>query len=119
FLSSAVMVAWSPDGSRLAYHENTSGDPIFVADDDGRNARRIYVAAPGLHSHYLSWSPDGRFLYFSHGLPPNEMDLWRIAATGGQPERITSHNARVGYPVAVDDRTLLYTATDDDGIGTR
>ena len=119
FLSSAVMVAWSPDGSRLAYHENTAGDPIFVADGDGRNARRIYVAAPGLHSHYLSWSPDGQFLYFSHGLPPNDMDLWRIAATGGQPERITSHNARVGYPAAVDDRTLLYTATDDDGIGTR
>ena len=117
FLDSAVMAVWSPAESRLAYHELAPGDPIFVADADGANAQRIFIAAPGLHSHYLSWSPDGRFLYFSHGLPPNEMDVWRVRATGGRPERITSHNARVGYPVPVDDRTLLYTTTDDDGTG--
>ncbi|MDB4884194.1 MAG: protein kinase [Gemmatimonadetes bacterium] len=117
FLQTAVMAVWSPDGTRLAYHETTPGDPIYLADSDGARARRIYIAAPGLHSHYLTWSPDGRYIYFSHGLPPNEMDIWRIAATGGQPERITSHDSRVGYPVMVDDRTLLYTATDDDGAG--
>src|SRR5437867_1123199 len=117
FPGSAVMADWSPAESRLAYHELAPGDPIFVADADGANAQRIFIAAPGLHSHYLSWSPDGRFLYFSHGLPPNEMDVWRVRATGGRPERITSHNARVGYPVPVDDRTLLYTTTDDDGTG--
>jgi len=117
FLKTAVMAAWSPDGSRLAYHEATPGDPIFVAGADGRNPRRIYIAPSGRHSHYLNWSPDGRFLYFSHGLPPDEMDIWRIPATGGEPERITSHNSRVGYPVVVDARTLLYTATADDETG--
>ena len=118
FLPTAVMVAWSADGSRLAYHETTPGDPIFVAAADGRDAKRIYIAPPGVHSHHLSWSPDGRYLYFSHGLPPNEMDLWRIAATGGAAaERITRHNSRVASPVLLDDRTLLYTATDDDGNG--
>ena len=117
FLNTAVMVVWSPDGTRLAYHETTPGDPIFIAGAGGANPRRIYIAPAGLHSHYLSWSPDGRFLYFAHGSPPNEMDIWRIPSTGGQPERITSHDSRVGYPVLLDDRTLLYTATDDDGAG--
>jgi Tol biopolymer transport system component len=117
FLDTAVSVAWSYDGSRLAYHELTPGDPLFVAGPDGRDPRRIYIARPGLHSHYPTWSPDGRYVYFSHGLPLNEMDVWRIHATGGQPERITSHNSRVAFPVLVDDRTLLYTATDDDGGG--
>ena len=117
FLGTAVTAAWSPDGSRLAYHELAPGDPIFVADSDGRNPRRIHIASPGLHSHYLSWSPDGRYLYFSHGLPPDEMDIWRIPSTGGKPERITSHNSRVAYPVLLDDRTLVYTATADDGTG--
>ncbi len=117
FLKTAVMAVWSPAGSRLAYHELTPGDPIFVAGGDGGNPRRIYIAPPGLHSHYLSWSPDGRFLYFSHGLPPDEMDIWRIPSTGGRPEQITSHRSRVGYPVLLDDRTLVYTATDDDGTG--
>jgi serine/threonine protein kinase/WD40 repeat protein len=117
FLKTAVMAAWSPDGSRLVYHETTPGDPIFVASADGSNPRRIFIGARGLHAHHLTWSPDGRFVYFTHGLPPDEMDIWRITSTGGTPERITSHNSRVGYPVLVDERNLLYTATADDGTG--
>ena len=118
FLPTAVTVAWSPDGTRLAYHEATPGDPIYVADRDGRNARRVAIAAPGVHYHHLSWSPDGRFLYFARGLPPDEMDIWRIRADGeGEPERITTHDSRVAYPVLLDDRTLFYTATADDGTG--
>jgi Tol biopolymer transport system component len=117
FLSTAVMAAWSPDGSKVAYHETTPGDPIYVADSDGGHPRRLFIAGPGVHSHHLSWSPDGRFLYFSHGLPPNEMDVWRIPASGGQPERITNFSSRVAYPVLLDDRTLLFTATADDGTG--
>ncbi|HEY2855828.1 MAG TPA: protein kinase [Gemmatimonadaceae bacterium] len=117
FLPTAVMAAWSPDGSRLAYHEASPGDPIFVANASGDNPRRIQVASPGVHSHHLSWSPDARFLYCSHGLPPNEMDIWRLPADGGSLERITEHRSRVGFPVLLDDSTLLYTATDEDGTG--
>jgi Tol biopolymer transport system component len=117
FLPTAVMAVWSPDRARLAYHETTPGDPIFVADRTGNNARRIFIGAPGIHAHHLSWSPDGRFLYFSHGLPPDEMDVWRIPSDSGRAERITTHNARVAYPVMLDDQTLLYSATADDGTG--
>ncbi len=118
FLSTAVMAVWSPDGARVAYHETTPGDPIFIADGDGGNARRIFIAPPGVHCHHLSWSPDGHFLYFAYGLPPDEMDIWRIAADGSGPaERITEHGSRVAYPVLLDDRTLFYTATADDGTG--
>ena len=117
FLGTAVMAVWSPDGSRLAYHETSAGDPIYVADADGGNARRLFVGGPGLHSHYLSWSPDGRFLYFAHGVPPGEMDVWRIPSDGGVPERLTNLVAKVAYPVVLDDRTLLFTATGDDATG--
>jgi Tol biopolymer transport system component len=117
FLGTAVMVVWSPDGSRIAYHETTPGDPIYVADTSGKNARRVFVAEPGTHNHHLNWSPDGRYLYFSHGLPPNDMDIWRVPVAGGREERITTHASRVAYPVALDNQTLLYTATADDGSG--
>jgi serine/threonine protein kinase len=118
FLPTAVMVVWSPDGSRLAYHETTPGDPIFVADGNGKNAVRIFLADPGVHSHHLVWSADARYLYFSHGLPPDEMDIWRVRSDGsGQAERISAHNSRVAYPTVLDDRTLFYTATADDGTG--
>jgi Tol biopolymer transport system component len=75
------------------------------------------VAESGIHSHHLSWSSNGQYLFFTHGVPPNDMDIWRIPAAGGQAERVTHHNSRVGYPVSLDDRTLLYTATASDGTG--
>ena len=113
---------WSPDGKSLAYHTNDDGDPIFIADRNGSNPRRIFVAPPGVHCHYLTWSPDGRFIYFVRGLPPTEeMDIWRIPVspsdTAATPERITSHNARVEYPAWLDARTLIYSATAEDGSG--
>jgi Tol biopolymer transport system component len=118
FLETAVMAVWSPDGSKVAYHEAIPGDPIFVADSAGEHARRIFIAPPGVHNHFLTWSPDGRYLYVSQGLPTDEMDIWRLASDGtGAPERITRHNSRVGYPVFLDDRSVFYTATADDGTG--
>jgi dipeptidyl aminopeptidase/acylaminoacyl peptidase len=117
FLPSAVMAVWSPDGAALTYHETTPGDPIYVAGRAGEQPRRVFGGPPGVHAHYLAWSPDGRFLYFSHGLPPDGMDIWRIPAAGGAAEQITRHNSRVAYPVLLDDQTLAYTATADDGTG--
>src|SRR5689334_2472791 len=117
FLRNAVMAVWSPDGSRIAYHEDSPGDPIYVTDGEGRNPRPVFVAEPGIHNHDLSWSPDGRFIYFAHGLPPAAMDVWRVPSSGGHVERITSHNSTVTDPVALDVATLLYTANADDGTG--
>lgn len=63
------------------------------------------------------WSHDGAFIYFVQGLPLDEADVWRIRPTGGEPERLTFHDSRVTFPTLLDDRTLLYLATDDDGSG--
>jgi len=117
FLDTGVTVTWSPDKSRVAYHEAGLGDPIYVADSNGGNPRQIFVDKPDSHCHFPTWSPDARFLYFARGFPPNEMDIWRIPSTGGEPERITHHHSRVAYPVFLNDRTLIYTATADDGTG--
>jgi Tol biopolymer transport system component len=70
-----------------------------------------------VHAHYPTWSPDGRFIYFVRGAPPDEMDLWRVPAAGGTPERLTFHNADVAYPAFIDDRTLIYRTPADDGSG--
>jgi Tol biopolymer transport system component len=120
FLSDVVVnVAWSPDGSRLAYHTREAGDPLFVADRDGSNARQIFVnPIAGGHIHYPAWSRDGRWIYFVGGNPATrEMDIWRIEAAGGMPQRLTHHDNEVGYPTPIDQRTVVYVARDSDGNG--
>ena len=96
----------------------TDGDPLFVSDPDGKvGPRKIYEARKGFHNHFPVWSPDGAFIYFVHGLPLEKSDIWRIRPTGGEPERVTFHDARVTFPTLLNDRTLLYLATDEEGYG--
>ena len=45
------------------------------------------------------------------------MDIWRIRATGGDPERMTNTNADIRYLAPIDDRTIVYTSPDQDGAG--
>jgi Tol biopolymer transport system component len=110
---------WSPDGKRIVYHPPSDGDPLWINDLDGREGRKIFEARAGEHCHFPIWSRDGGFIYFVRGAPPplDEMDIWRIPAAGGTPERLTFHNARVSFPTLLDNRTLLYLSTDDDGAG--
>jgi len=114
-----VEVVWSSDGARMVYHTDAPGDPMFVADRTGVGAKQIFAdPIVGGHGHHQAWSPDGRWIYFARGLQDaRQLDLWRIAAGGGQPERLTDHNAYVGFPTPIDDRTVLYVAQDHDGSG--
>jgi len=117
YLKEAGEFDWSHDGSKLVYHTTAPGDPLFVRDSSMSADRRIYVAAAGVHCHFPLWSPDDAFIYFARGVPPDDWDIWRIRPSGLGLERITTHNARVTYPMMLDRRTLLYLATDADGSG--
>jgi len=113
-----VNLAWSPDGERIVYHTFGGGDPMFVADRSGSNARQIFVDRPGIHNHFPAWSPDGRWIYFAHGTPDTrDMDLYRIDPAGGNPERLTYRNTDIADPTPVGNNTVFYVARDGDGSG--
>jgi serine/threonine protein kinase/Tol biopolymer transport system component len=113
FIPKGVSVAWSR--GRLLYHSSVPGDPIFIADGAGQNPKQIYVGKKGLHNHYPVWSPDGRFVYFVSGFAPFDMDLFRIPAAGGVPERLTHYRSNVAFPTFLDERTVIFVAPDEDG----
>ena len=119
YLKGVSELDWSPDanGSRIVYHPPLDGDPLFVTGPNEKVGRQIYVARRGFHNHFPVWSPDGAFIYFVHGLPLEASDIWRIRPDGGEPQRVTFHDARVTFPTFLNARTLLYLATDRDGSG--
>ncbi|HET6413789.1 MAG TPA: protein kinase, partial [Anaeromyxobacter sp.] len=118
YLEGVAEYDWSSDGDRLVYHTPGPGDPMYLRGPDrASEARLIFSAPPGLHGHFILWSPDQAFIYFVQGALPDRLDLWRIRPTGGVPERVTHHNALVSHPVFLDARTLLYLASDPDGSG--
>ena len=115
-----VAVSWSPDQTRVVYHQGTvPGDPMFVADRTGANAKQIFVDPnPGWHCHFPVWSTEGKWIYFVRGNPVTSgMDLWRISPSGGQPERMTHHNAAIASPAPINAQTVLYVAPAEDGSG--
>jgi Tol biopolymer transport system component len=117
YMPEAAEFDWSADGTRLVFHTTAPGDPLFVRNAGESAAHQIYVAEPGVHCHFPSWSPDGQFIYFIRGEPPLHWDIWRLRPSGGGIERLTFHDAEVSYPVLIDADTLLYLAIDADGSG--
>ncbi len=118
YLEGAAEYDWSSDGQQLAYHTPAPGDPLFLSTaSQPLVGRPLFTAPEGLHAHFPLWSPDRKFIYFVQGSLPDKLDIWRIPARGGAPERITSQDAQVSNPVFLDRRTLLYLATGPDGSG--
>ena len=115
----AIELDWSPDGSRVAHHSAEPGDPLFVAEGSGSNSRLLCRGETGIHQHFPTWSPDGRWVYFVRGIPgSSDLDIWRVAASGGAPERLTQMRLPIAYLAFLDARTLLYTAPRPDGTGS-
>lgn len=118
YLEGAAELDWSRDGSRLVFHTPSPGDPLFISVGNIRSDdRALYKGTAGVHCHFPIWSQDGKYVYFMMGIPPDKWDIWRIPAGGGSPERITSQEGKMLYPVLLNRRTLLYLANDSDGLG--
>ena len=96
----------SPDGSRIAFVSDRSGQPeVWVADRNGADAVRVtsMSANPG----YPRWSPDATTIAF-HAAPAGRPDVVKVHAYGGPPEIMTAGQPNGGWPSFSRDGQWLY-----------
>jgi len=114
----STMAVWSPDGRKVVYSNHDDGDTIALADlPNGANPVQIYKSEPGWHNHGLVWSTADSWVYFVHGVPDVEMDLWRVRPQkDSKPEALT-HGLLISSIAPIDANTVLYTGRAADGAG--
>jgi len=102
--------AWSPDGRKLAWFSDESGEyRLIVADQNGENRTEI---APEKPTFYYSpaWSPDSRRIAFTDA----DRDLWVCEVATKKLRRVDNemfaHPDRVIYPAwSPDSKWIAYT----------
>jgi len=109
----------SPDGTRLAYSSNASGQfNLWVRPVDGGPARQL----TGYTDHavrIVAWSPDGSAVAFTadhHG--DEQYQIYLVPAAGGEPRRLSPTDGRQHelaiVPFTPDGGTLVYAGNDRD-----
>jgi Tol biopolymer transport system component len=105
--------AFSPDGKSLAFlRAAASGtDDVYVAPSGGGAERRVTFDNRAALS--VAWTPDSRYIVFSSDRRRNTV-LWRVRASGGEPERIPGVGENAADPIFARDGRMAYAQVFQD-----
>ncbi|PWG61152.1 Tol-Pal system protein TolB [Spiribacter halobius] len=105
--------AWSPDGERLAVTLSKDGNPdIYILTPGSDRQPRRVTRHFGIDTE-PAWSPDGEHLYFTsdRGGSPQ---VYRVAADGGEAERVTFQGSYNASPdLSTDGRLMTFVHRQD------
>ena len=105
---------FSPDGRRVAFQSNRSGEnEIWLVDVDGAGAIQLTSMGAPVTAH-AAWSPDGQTIAFDSNRE-GQFEIYIIPAAGGKPRRLTSHPASDHYPGFSRDGRWIYFASNRTG----
>ena len=110
-----ILPAYSPDGARIAFASNRSGNwEIWTANADGSDVRQVtsFGGTPAANPH---WSPDGRLIAFDHVCCEGNWDVYTTTPEGYSLRRLTWSSARDETPVWSNDGEWLYFGSNRTG----
>ena len=105
---------YSPDGRKIAFQSNRSGDvEVWTCDADGSNCvQRTFFKGPQCGSP--RWSPDSRWLALD-SRKEGQSEVYVMPADGGEPHRITDDPADDMIPSWSADGRWIYFASNRSG----
>ena len=105
---------FSPDGEKIAFGSNRSGnEELWVCDSEGHNPVQLTTfGGPG--AGCPRWSPDGRWIAFDNSKAGNS-DIYIISADGGPPRRLTAGPSNNMRPSWSRDARWIYFGSNRSG----
>ncbi len=106
--------SWSPDGSRIGFSSNRSGNfEIYTMNIQGGDVRK--VTNDPAQDHYPVWSPSGKQIAFQSDRN-GDNDIYAMNADGTEVTNLTRHPSNdEGYVSwSGDGKTIVFTS-DRDG----
>ncbi|HEX4966158.1 MAG TPA: PDZ domain-containing protein [Thermoanaerobaculia bacterium] len=106
--------AWSPDGQKIAYFSDESGEyALHIADQTGAGTvKKIDLGNPPSFFYEPKWSPDGKKIAYTD----KRLNVWYVDLAKGTPVKVDSDTydapTRALDPAwSPDSRFLAYTKT--------
>jgi Tol biopolymer transport system component len=108
-------LSWSPDGKRLAFSgQGSAGEPnsIFLLSIDTFEKTRLTTPPTGfLGDSTPAFSPDGKTVAFFRWVTVGPADVYLVAATGGEPKRLTFDGRSCrGLAWTADGREIVFSS---------
>ena len=104
--------SWSPDGSRIAYFSDESGEyALHIRKQDGMgDVQKIDLGSPPSFFYFPEWSPDSKKIAFTD----KRLNLWYVDLANGKPVQIfkdtfTGPQQIVRAAWSPDSKWLVYT----------
>ena len=101
---------FSPDGKSLAFVRvfSDKNQDLFIAPTTGEAApRQVTFDRSVIHS--LTWNADGNGIFFVSYRGDPQPNVWRVAATGGEPKLVVTNGRDVSNLAASPDgKTLAF-----------
>ena len=104
----------SRDGKWLAFSASSPTSrqsQVYIAKSDGTGVKLLTPLAP---SYFHGWSPDGKWLAYV-GQRNGKFELFRVAAEGGEEQRLTSKGAYDDGPEYTPDGKWIYFNSNRSG----
>jgi Tol biopolymer transport system component/DNA-binding winged helix-turn-helix (wHTH) protein len=106
-----VYPKYSPDGRKIAFHSNRSGQDseVWVVDADGKNARQLTFLRPGV-TGTPHWSPDGQTIAFDSNVT-GTFQVYTMSSEGSKVQMLTEGTyGNFAATWSRDGKSIYYTS---------